>query len=313
MHYTPLGKTNIKVSVASLGSGGFSKIGQNTGKSAKESQKVVSTAIERGINLVDTSELYGTEDIVGRALSAFPRQSFAISTKAGVRIDDKLKTGQEIRQSLEGSLKRLRTDYVDVYHMHGVARKDYDHVREELVPILEDLKSEGKIRSMGITEGFASDTRHETLSEAVKDDCWDVMMLGFNVLNQTGRELVLDTAQKKGIGILDMFAVRHALIHPENLQKFIKPLIESGKIDGDQIDPDQPLQSVIESSGCQSLTELAYRFCLGEPGIHSILVGTGNLEHLVQNIADIEKGPLPEATQQHLKDLFANVDDVSGQ
>ena len=68
-----------------------------------------------------------------------------------------------------------------------------------------------KLRFIGITEGFNSDSGHDMLQRALQDDVWDVMMVGFNILNQSARERVFPTAMEKNVGILIMFAVRRAL------------------------------------------------------------------------------------------------------
>ena len=313
MVYRILGKTGFRVSLVSLGSGGHSRIGLATGKTAAESVAVVRQALEQGINLVDSSEIYGTEELVGQALAGWPSHKIILSTKGAVTQDNRLKTARQLEESLENSLRRLQTDYVDIYHLHAVRPADYDDVVSELVPVLQKLKRQGKIRSIGITEAFASDPTHQTLRLAVKDDCWDVMMVGFNLLNQSARTRVIEPAMQKNIGILDMFAVRKALISQENLAAQLSVLYDKGLIDPDALDIQHPLADVLTSSGCRSLTELAYRFCSSETRIHSILRGTGNIRQMHNNIRDIARGPMPEAVRDKLVGLFARVDCVSGQ
>ncbi|HEY5466531.1 MAG TPA: aldo/keto reductase, partial [Clostridia bacterium] len=189
---------------------------------------------------------------------------------------------------------------------------DYGYVREELVPVMLELKQQGKIRHIGITEAFATDPGHRMLQRAVADDCWEVMMVGFNLLNQSARTRVLQPAAEKGIGILDMFAVRRALVSQALLSVFMKGMLEQGLIDPDRYDGQNPLGFLLERGGYGSLTELAYRFCISEPGIHSILSGTGNPQHLEQNLRDIGKGPMPAEDRETLMSLFERVDSVSG-
>ena len=313
MVYQVLGKTGLEVSLASLGSGGHSRIGLATGRSAAESIAVVRHALEQGVNLIDSSEIYGTEELVGKAIAGWPRHNVILSTKAAMMRDNRLKTARQLEESLDDSLRRLQTDYVDIYHLHAVQSSDYGYALHELVPVLQKLKRQGKIRFIGITEAFASDPTHETLQLAVRDDCWDVMMVGFNLLNQSARTRVIEPARQKNIGILDMFAVRKALISPENLAAQLSYLFDKELLDPDAIDLKDPLADVMTSSGCRSLTELAYRFCIGEPGIHSVLSGTGNLAHLKDNLRDIARGPVPEVARNKLVSLFARVDCVSGQ
>ncbi|MFX1590676.1 MAG: aldo/keto reductase, partial [Promethearchaeota archaeon] len=109
--------------------------------------------------------------------------------------------------------------------LHGVILEDYDYLFSEIVPILQELRDDGKIRFIGITERFDFDTQHKMLQRALQDDVWDIMMVGFNILNQSARELIFPETIKKNIGVLIMFAVRLALSNPERLKEVIKELI----------------------------------------------------------------------------------------
>ena len=314
MQYRVLGRTNLKASLISFGSGGHSRMGQSTGKSEAQSRDVVRKALDLNINLIDSSEMYGTEELVGQAVQAagISRSELIFSSKAGLYQDKRLKTAAELEQSLIGSLKRLKTDYLDIYHLHAVRPDDYAYAVSELVPAMEKFRQSGKIRFIGITEGFSSDPSHQMLRKAVQDDFWDVMMVGFNLLNQSARDRVLVPAQAKNVGILDMFAVRKALISSQNLASRLKKLGERGQVDLDRFNLEAPLSDLLCESDCGSLTELAYRFCAGEPGIHSVLCGTGNPDHLAMNAKDILHGALPEKVRQQLMSLFQAVDSISG-
>ncbi len=176
MEFRLLGRTNLQVSLMSLGTGGHSRIGQSKGRTQEESIAVVEKALDLGINLIDTYELYGTEELVGRAIPKEKRADIVLSTKGGIYAGKERKKAHQLEMSLIASLARLQTDYVDIYHLHAVTHGDYGYVLMELVPVLLKLKQQGKIRFIGITEGFASDPSHKMLQRAVLDDCWDVMM-----------------------------------------------------------------------------------------------------------------------------------------
>ncbi|MCB1812851.1 MAG: aldo/keto reductase, partial [Candidatus Competibacteraceae bacterium] len=90
MQYTELGKTGLKVSVAGLGCGGSSRLGQSTGKSTADSVALVRAALDLGVNFIDTATAYGTEDIVGEAIRAVPRDTVVVSTKALINQGDTL-------------------------------------------------------------------------------------------------------------------------------------------------------------------------------------------------------------------------------
>jgi aryl-alcohol dehydrogenase-like predicted oxidoreductase len=235
-----------------------------------------------------------------------------LSTKVGVNRDQRRITGQEMQARAEACLQRLQTDYVDIFHVHGVSAADYPYAREELVPALQDLQQAGKIRFVGITEAFGPDPTHRMLSLAVQDSCWDVMMVGFNLLNQSARERVFAHTQAQRIGTLCMFAVRRALSRPEALRTLMAELAGQGLVDVDAFDPEDPLGFLVQEGLAESIPDAAYRFCRWEPGMDLVLSGTGNLAHLRANAASLQRPPLPPVSVERLRRLFARVDSVSG-
>tara|TARA_B100001123_G_scaffold411427_1_gene507633 strand:+ start:9055 stop:9942 length:888 start_codon:yes stop_codon:yes gene_type:complete len=293
-----------------VGAGGPSQMGKRSGKTEAESASILLQAFDAGVNFVDTSENYGTEPLVGLALKDLPRDQLIISTKKSSS-DAK---AADVAPGLEASLSRLGTDYVDVYNLHGVWPGDYRRCAEELYPELLKLKEAGKIRFIGMSEKFNDDMEHEMAPMALADDIWDVMMIGFNLLNQSARDRLLAKAIQQDIGIQVMFAVRKALSDPDHLLTVIAGLIEAGQIDPADIDdPNDPIGFIVHKNGAVSIPDAAYRFCRHEPGTHVILSGTGNPEHLKKNIASLERGPLQTEDVDRLKHMFRNVDSITGQ
>jgi aryl-alcohol dehydrogenase-like predicted oxidoreductase len=315
-----LGRTGLDVTVMGVGCGGPSRAGQSTGKSEAESVAVVRTALDAGINFIDTAEAYRTEAIVGQAIRGLERSKLVISTK---KSGGRSITPANLRRSLEDSLQRLGTDYVDVYHLHGVTLEDYPYLAAEIVPEMLKLRDEGKLRFLGVTEHWNSDKRHLMLQRALQDDVWDVMMVGFNLLNQSARELVFRRTIEKDIGILIMFAVRRALSRPEKLAEVLDELIAVGQLDladldradWNRADSDRAhaLDFLVHDGGAVSVPDAAYRFSRDEPGTHVILSGTGNPAHLQDNIESFCRPPLPDADRRRLEHIFRNVDSVTGQ
>ena len=313
MEYTTLGKTGLKVSVAGLGCGGPSRLGmRNDPQSANHAVGLVKQGLDLGINFLDTAQTYGTEPIVGRAIGGMPRDKLVISTKKTLPSEDHPDPENEISEGLEQSLKLLGTDYIDVYHLHGVEPKDYGFAKERLLPVMRRLKEQGKIRFIGVTEGFVLDPSHQMLQSSLAEDVWDVVMVGFNMLNPSARKTILSATMEKGVGVLNMFAVRRALSQPQRLQSLCAELIASKAIDSDGLNPSDPLGFVLQMSDAATLPEAAYRFCRHQPGIHVVLTGTGNPEHLRENVAAILKPALPEAVVRKLDDLFGRLDSLSG-
>ncbi|MEE8414075.1 MAG: aldo/keto reductase [Dehalococcoidales bacterium] len=310
MDFKVLGRTGLRVSTIGLGCGGSSRVGQGTGKTDAESVAIVRQALDSGINIIDTAEGYRTEDIVGKAIKNIDRNSIVLSTKKTVFEDI---TPEQVQKGLEESLKRLGTDFVDIYYLHGVLPKDYDYLASEIGPLLQKMRDQGKIRFIGLTEMFNADTRHNMLQKALDDDIWDVMMVGFNMLNQSARDSVFANAIRKNIGIVIMFAVRAAFSRPEKLKQIISQLIENNQVNPSDIDLTNPLDFLIHDGGAVSLTDAAYRFCHYEPVPHVIFSGTGNPAHLEANIESFSRPPLPQEDLIKLKNIFRKVDSVTGQ
>jgi len=151
MEYVTLGTTGLQVSVLGLGGGGHSRLGQRMGATEEDSAALVHHALELGINFIDTAEAYGTEAIIGTALSSVQRENIVLSTKKSISIDGRLITVAELTRGLDASLTQLRTDYIDIYHLHGVRPDQYDAAVAELMPVLVRLRQAGKIRFLGIT------------------------------------------------------------------------------------------------------------------------------------------------------------------
>ena len=312
MEYTILGRTGWQVSVAGLGCGGPSRLGTATGKSEQESIAVVRRAMDLGINLIDTAEVYGTETIVGKALAEIQRDQVIVATKKLLPSSDHADPVKELRRGLEQSLQRLKTDYIDIYFLHGVRPEQYAFAYKTFVPVLMRLRDEGKLRAIGITEAFIKDPQHRMLQQAVMADCWDVMMVGFNLLNPSARMRVFPHTRQKKIGVLGMFAVRRALSQPAHLQTLLDGLRKNGQLASDACREDDPLGFLTARGAAESIPEAAYRFCRYEPGMHTVLTGTGNVAHLQENVTSLLKPSLPQAELQRLEQLFGRVDSVSG-
>lgn len=312
MAYTALGRTGLRVSVMGLGCGGYSRLGLGTGKTPRQAAGLVRSALALGINLIDTAEAYGTEPVVGRALRGISRESVILSTKKVVDHRRRILAPQDLIASLDRSLQRLGTDYVDIYHLHGVKPDCYGAVAETLVPTLENLRQAGKIRFLGITESFSQDTRHQTLQQAVPAGPWDVIMTGFNLLNPSARQTVFPHTQTRGIGVLGMFAVRRALASWVAATEAVEALIAAGYLDGDRVTPAQVCE-VLGTAGRASPAAVAYRFCRHEPGVDCVLFGTGNPEHLLANVEALLSPPLPDDVLAQLAAWFGGLDQVSGE
>jgi aryl-alcohol dehydrogenase-like predicted oxidoreductase len=312
MEFTTLGCTGLKVSVAGLGCGGPSRLGLRDSKPQRDCIALVRQALDLGVNFLDTAEVYGTEEIVGKAIAGIPRDRIVLSTKKKFPLDDPSDPAGEVRKSLEQSLRRLGTDYLDVYHAHGVEPEDYAYASTKLLPVLMRMREEGKIRCIAISEAFVEDSGHRMLAEALEDGRWGVVMVGFNILNPSARHRVFAKTLQENVGTLVMFAVRRALSQPDRLKAIVADLIQKGAIPGASVNADDPLDFLRQEGGAATLPEAAYRFCRHEQGVDVVLTGTGNPEHLRENVEAILKPALPSGARQRLEAIFGNLETLTG-
>jgi aryl-alcohol dehydrogenase-like predicted oxidoreductase len=307
MQYTTLGRTNLKVSVAGLGTGGFSRMGLKSGKSEEEAARLVCEAVELGVNFIDTAPSYGTEGVVGRALKSVRRERVVVATKSTVRRGGEWWTPARILASLDNSLQVMGTDYVDVFNLHAIEPQMYDYARATLAPALVREKEKGKIRHIGLTENPIVDFTNEALKRALADPVWEVFMVGFHMLHQGARQNVFPFTREKGIGTLIMFAVRRIFADSPRLAREMKALAAKGLIEQWLGETDDPLGFLMHTGGADSLIDAAYRFARHEPGADVVLFGTGNAAHLRANIASLLKPPLPAPDRARLAALFGHL------
>ena len=241
MQYTTLGRTGLKVSVAGLGCGGNSRIGLGTGLSEAQSVALVREALDLGVNFLDTANAYETEGVVGKAIKGRPRDSVVISTKSHAT------STQAILANLDNSLRQLDTDYVDIFHLHGLGPAAYDKAMAEYVPALLREKAKGKLRHLAVSETGPRDPEHTMLARAVEEPCWEVFMLGFSMMHQNAGKRLLPRTREKNVGTLCMFAVRNIFSKPDVLKKTFGELAAEGKVPAALAAADNPLGFLVHS------------------------------------------------------------------
>jgi aryl-alcohol dehydrogenase-like predicted oxidoreductase len=311
MQTVRLGRTGLEVSVAGLGCGGHSRLGMAKGKDVHHAADLVRRALDLGVTFIDTARAYGTEEAVGLGLKG-RRDEAVICTKAGVARGGAMVSAADMARYVDESLAKLATDHVDIFLLHGLRLAEYDHATRVLLPELKRQQAAGKIRFIGASEQFGGDTGHALLATSLHDDPFDVVMVGFNLLNPSARRRVFPETLSHDVGTLIMFAVREALSHPDALRKVVGELIDRGQVDATEVDAHDPLGFLKAAPGAPSVVEAAYRFCRHEPGAHVILTGTGNAEHLAANVEAILAPPLPPEVLARLEAIFGKVDSVSG-
>jgi aryl-alcohol dehydrogenase-like predicted oxidoreductase len=307
MEYVTLGRTGLRVSVAGLGCGGFSRLGLGRGKSEAEAVALINQAFDLGVNLFDTAAAYGTEAVLGKAVASIPREEVVIATKAPFNVSNPNSSAASAVASLDNSLRQLAIDYIDVYQLHGVAPAAYDHALNVIAPALLKEKAKGKFRHLGITETAPHDPEHQMLRRAAAEGVWDVAMVGFHMMHQNAREAVFPLTRQNQVGTLLMFAVRNIFSRPGQLAATMRELAVAGEVPQWLAETEDPLGFLIHDGGAGSVIDAAYRFVRHEPGVDVVLFGTGDPEHLRTNIASLLAPPLPEADRVRLASLFGHL------
>lgn len=199
MQKRKLGKSGLEVSSIGLGCMGMS-YGYGPAPEKKEMISLIRTAVERGVTFFDTAEVYGpyvNEELVGEALAPF-KGKVVIATKFGIKmvngkqvLDSKRET---IRQSVEGSLKRLKVETIDLYYQHRV---DPNVPIEEVAGVIQDLIKEGKIRHWGLSEAGV-----QTIRRAHAVQPLTAIQSEYSMMWRNPEEELLPTLEELGIGFV---------------------------------------------------------------------------------------------------------------
>ena len=262
------------------------------------------------MNLFDTHEGYGeSEAILGEALRGVPRDAYHLVTKwsyhsgGGVGRD-----AAAFADSVERSLKRLNTDYVDVMMIHGILAAEYDDVLERFMPTLERLQAQGKVRFKGFSTRYIADPAQEILPVALRAHpaLWDVVMLKYGILNQIAAKEALPLAMEHGVGVLNMASVRIKLPVPALLEELIAEWKDKGYISQDSLPAQNPLGWLVHDD-VDSVVSAAYKFAGDHPAIHSVITGTSSVTHLDANIAALDGPRLSDEDAARLRGLFGDI------
>ena len=309
MEYRSLGKTGLNVSLASFGTGGPSQFGQHKGLEQRQQTALVRRCLDLGVNLFDTHEGYGeSERILGEALRGVPRDSYHLVTKWSYHSGDGARNEAAFAESMERSLDRLETDYVDVMMIHGILASEYESVVERFVPVLERMRDQGKVRFRGFSTRYIADPAQEIVPHALRSDpdLWDVVMLKYGVLNQIMADEALPLAVENGVGVLNMASVRIKLPIPALLEELIAEWKDKGYIAPDSIPTQDPLGWLVHDD-VDSVVSAAYKFAADHPAVSSVITGTSNPEHLESNIAALEEPCLHDGDSTRLRLLFGDI------
>ena len=303
-----------------MGTGGHKVLGQGSDRRPEgEMRSLLHRAFDLGINYFDTSPGYadgGSERILGAALRELPREDVVVSTKvplAGGHSDTvRVMTPKEVVSSMEGSLRRLQMSTIDIMLMAVAGAQYSEPVVAELIPVLQKLKDQGKIRFIGSSEQSRSDGAHTWLQTILSTDLVDVAMVAHNLINQSAQRTVFPVCRNHNVGVANVFTVRNLFGNPARLTEVVQDLKRRGVLAADSMPDDNPLGWILESGYVASLVEAAYRYAAYTKPVTTVLCGVIDPEKLAENAAGIEKGPLPAEVVERLRQTFGHIEEPIG-
>ncbi len=284
MIYRELGKTGLRVSILGFGA---APLGDEYGQTdAREGERAVHHAIEQGINYFDVSPFYGltlAETRLGQALTGY-RHNIILATKVGrYGLDDFDFSADRIVKSLEESLTRLRTDYVDVLQAHDIEFADRHQILGETLPAMHRLREQGKIRFAGVT----AYPLHllKTVAESGKVDTI-MSYCRYNLMDTSMHDILTPVTRQRGIGLINASPLHMAAL--------------TAKGEPSWHPAPEPVFSVARQvvQHCQSrgaeCPDLALQFALAYPEAATTLVGMSKVRHVDRNARLVGVPPDPQ-------------------
>jgi aryl-alcohol dehydrogenase-like predicted oxidoreductase len=291
MQYRTLGRTGIKVSPYALGAMMFAtRLGN---PDPEDSIRIIHKALDAGINLIDTADGYeDSEDIVGRALKG-RRDNVVLATKftrpMGTDPNQQGASRRWIMTAVEGSLRRLQTDHIDLYQVH---RPDPDTDIEETLSALTDLVHSGKIRAFGTSTTPASDlVQAHWVAERRGLQRFRTEQPPYSILNRSIEREVLPVAQQYGMGILVWGPLGQGMLTGRVRRGQDNDVIRARMLtsfsDERRLDAVEQLIPLAEEAGL-SMTHLAMAFAIAHPGVTSALLGARTMQQLDDLLAGMD-------------------------
>ncbi len=312
MEYRRLGECGLKVSAFALG--GWTTYGGSVTEQAKIGS-IIRAAFDEGVNFFDIADVYAKgecETVMGQALSELPRNELVISSKVfwpmSDDVNDRGLSRKHILESVEKSLRRIGTDYLDLYFCH---RFDPETPVEETVRAMDDLVHQGKVLYWGTSEWSGDQLRQ---AHAVADRrslvAPQVEQPQYSLLfRQRVDEDVAPAAIERGMGMVVWSPLASGLLTGK-YDDGVPEDTRLGRIDWlrDQLLTDEHLQKVrelkglAEAAGC-SRAQLALAWAAAQPGISSVITGATSLEQLHENLGAREV-TIDEALSKRLDKHF---------
>ncbi len=305
--FVNLGKSDVEVFPIALGTNAVGGHNLYPNLDEEQGKDVVRQAINHGINFLDTAYIYGperSEELVGEVVKEYPREQIKIATKGSHEFDENQEVHQNnqpeyLKQQVENSLKRLQTDYIDLYYIHF---PDDNTPKDQAVAALQELKEQGKIKAIGVSN-FTLDQ----LKEANKDGYVDVVQLEYNLLHREN-EAVLQYCVDHQITFIPYFPLASGILagkYDENT-KFSDHCTTRRDFKPGVFEENVRRVNALEKIAAAHQTSIAnivLAFYLTRPAIDVIIPGAKRAEQVIENIkaADIV---LSKDEIQYIDELF---------
>lgn len=311
MHSRRLGRTGIKVSEIGFGAwgiGGLTAGATSYGpQNDKTSLAALNAAIDAGINFFDTSNCYGnghSEKLIGMACKE-RRDDVVLATKAGRKdYETDAFSGPEIRSSLESSLLRLRTDFVDLFQLHGPTLVSLRH-DPEIIEELQNLKNEGKIRAFGISVNAP-----EEGLVAIKEFNFPVVQINCNLVDQRARLCNLfELAANTDTGLIARTPLCFGFLSGQIKQDTDFEASDhrsawSGAQVNRWIEASSLFTEKIVARDNQTPAQVAIRYCLSYPEISVTIPGILTPEEAKENALAGDLGPLKQTDMRTIEGIY---------
>ncbi len=293
MEYRKLGKTGWNVSVIGYGAaplgGVYGKIDE------KQAIRSVHTAIDLGINFIDTAPYYGatlSETVLGKALKGIPRQKYYLATKVGrYGLSDFDFSAERVVRSVDESLQRLKVAHIDLIQCHDIEFVPIDQVVEETIPALQKLQRHGKVRKIGIN-GLPLKIYSKVLDRISVDT---ILSYCHYCLNDITLVRLFPYLKSKGVGIINAAPLAMGLLSERGPQKWhlASPEIRAACA-----------RAVAHCSAKKaSISKLALQFAIGHRDIATTLVGSPTPAEVKQNVKCIEQ-PIDMGLLAEVQDIL---------
>ena len=302
MEYRTLGKTGLKVSKLAFGGSSLGSVFRSVAE--EDGIRAVHTALDHGINLIDTAPYYGAtkaETVLGKALKGVARDRYLLATKVarfGPEIADFDFSAERVFSSIEESLARLGVDHFDFIQVHDLEFGNIDQIVTETIPALREAQRQGKARFIGIT-GLPVRLFAEVMDRVDVDQ---IQSYCHYCLNDTALADILPYLKEKQVGIFNSAPLAMRLLtqegppswHPAPAEVTAK-CAEAG--------------AYCASQGAD-LAKLALQFSVANPDIHTTIVGTASPDRILENIRQIEE-PLDTALLAKVQEVLKPIHNIT--